>query len=259
MSDFGESSEPPNAWLLDPIAQCTEYLAEEIMVAALSERGLIALNNLPFVLKAASHALKSTQAKAAMNKLLSESPGDARFAQEEITKEFPKTRAHSSIGFWAAIESCVEEVMINHLSRVPDAYEIMAERFPNAKHKHNPRRSEEDNHRKYVKDVESTLNEPNVVRRYQLLLGAFHLSPELQPAHVDVLTELSEVRNVILHRRSMVDRRFLEKCPHLKLSVGQKYSIDRETYLRFYDACSEFNGAMMGNAIRSPWIFRKKS
>jgi hypothetical protein len=74
------------------------------------------------------------------------------------------------------------------------------------------------------------------IERFEILFRLFGMSSALDEAVVRNLLELSAVRNLLIHRRGIVDARFKSQCPWTKVSVGQKWSISHDDYHRYFDA-----------------------
>lgn len=238
-------------WLLDPLKYCVEFLAEEIALSALNERGLTALSALPLVLKQAKIGIRDPKLIQAFDRLLVQAPSDAMLANEEIQRDFSKSKAHGSIGFWSAIETTVEDVFNGFITNTDWAEQRLLSTIPNIKV---PKRSGispfEFNRRLFRASENAVKGEANVARRYQFILRSFDIDPTITDADLDILNELSEMRNVILHRRGIVDDVFVYKCPNSGYKPGDVYKIDRIKYMSFYDACSAFISSMFDKASR---------
>ena len=86
------------------------------------------------------------------------------------------------------------------------------------------------------------------------MLGAFGLKITLDENKQKLLSELSELRNVILHHGGFVDQKFKEKCPWRNEMVGDRINIDSELLGLYFDAASEFAKKLMQEAAKSSYI-----
>ena len=63
------------------------------------------------------------------------------------------------------------------------------------------------------------------IDRYEKLLEAVGLGGELPQALTDILNELCEFRNAVVHRHGICDSRLAKRCPNLGLRVGEPIRI----------------------------------
>ena len=74
------------------------------------------------------------------------------------------------------------------------------------------------------------------VARFESLLQPFGISGQV-PADVEKgLFELYHIRNVLVHRRGIADRKLVQACPSLGLSVGDQVVVTPDVYAR-YNGC----------------------
>lgn len=66
------------------------------------------------------------------------------------------------------------------------------------------------------------------------------------------ILELQQMRNVIVHRASVVDRRLLRLCPWLTLSVGDTLQLGYDKYNEYREAASEYGLTLLnrGRVLR---------
>jgi hypothetical protein len=68
---------------------------------------------------------------------------------------------------------------------------------------------------------------------FEILLEPFYLSGPINAEIRKGVWEVNNVRNVIVHRNSLADRRLVKACPWMKLKPGDKVVIGHEQ-LRYY-------------------------
>jgi hypothetical protein len=71
------------------------------------------------------------------------------------------------------------------------------------------------------------------VSRFDEVLKLLGLVGSIHEDVRKVILEFVETRNVLLHRRGLADRAFVERCPWLGLNVGDKVPVSREKYHAF--------------------------
>jgi hypothetical protein len=78
------------------------------------------------------------------------------------------------------------------------------------------------------------------VERFEALLEPVRFSGPIDPLLVKSIHELSQIRNTIIHRASIADSHFVEKCPDLGYKIGDTVSIDYRDYEKYYCAIGEY-------------------
>lgn len=95
--------------------------------------------------------------------------------------------------------------------------------------------------------------------RWESVLSTAGLGPDdsypLPQSLADALSELTELRNVLVHRAGRLDEKALEKCPrlatHLHYEVGQFVRIDRPAYRRYSAALRAYGTEVQRRIFRA--------
>ncbi len=243
-------------WLVDPVNECVQYLADEIMYASLVERGVRILSVSEPVVRAAKLHVKSQGVESKYLASFETLENEARMAEPHakrvLNDNFRRLYRHSAVGMWAAIETMIDQMIIGAMKNIDDYKNRIANTHPSLAGSNWFKRSSstlEEERRKY----EGTLSNdfPNVVDRYVELLRPFGVTINLQSETRSLLTEMSEMRNIVLHKGAVVDDRFLQKCPWTNLSTGDEYIITHEGIHKFHEGCSNFVLEILGN-LKTP-------
>jgi hypothetical protein len=88
--------------------------------------------------------------------------------------------------------------------------------------------------------------------RLDVMLDAIGLGGALGEGTPQVLHELYQVRNVVVHRRSVVDVRLRERCPWLPWQVGATLKIDTARYATYRSAVSDYFIAVLNRIWSKP-------
>ena len=72
------------------------------------------------------------------------------------------------------------------------------------------------------------------VNRFEAMLEPFGLSGELPESIGRDMYEFGQVRNLIAHNASKVDRQFSDACPWLKVKIGDELYVSRDMITRYY-------------------------
>jgi hypothetical protein len=246
----------PNGWLLNPASSLVLFLGNETVIAGLVQRVLMAAQATPTYLSFTQAHLPAdrSETQAAIMRLMQFAKTDAAFAAEEIKNEFNTVLSHHAVAIWAAVESTIEQLLINHIRKAPDSKERILASHPAIKGERLKTTTERDA-RSTIRIWESSLTERSTIERAILMLNAFGVALQLDSNTKRQLTEMAEMRNVILHRRGRADQRLLEKCSWLRVKVGQEVRINPERLGGYIDASHKFAIELMGRLTKSPYIY----
>lgn len=237
------SRKEASALLIGPTGELVKYLVEEMIFASLAERGihtLAVLPNLLTIVEACTKSLSETSNSLRWETVWEHVAGVDSLAQEEQKTDFVRLRAHSSVAMWSVLESSIEELAFNLATLFPD-------RLLKASGAVTEETAAAANMRGAFERWKSKIvgKGASVVDRQLTMLSELGLTCPLERRFIPTLVELSEARNIIVHHRSVIDRRFLDRCSHLNASPGDRYMIDREKFLLFYDAVTAYAGALL--------------
>lgn len=158
-----------------------------------------------------------------------------RFAAEQEPRGFPYLYAIATVRLWTILESSVEELVIRMLLEYPESWganAIQKLRGPLVEFaKASPSERAEYLADQLKQEVKAVLK-PGV-GRFEALLEAIGLGGPVDDSVRRALLELSEVRNVIVHRAGRVDAKLLERCPWLSLLSGSVLTINGGIFNRF--------------------------
>lgn len=159
-------------------------------------------------------------------------------AKEEINNGFPFIYGQAAVGLWALLEATMFNIASGWIYHNKDTLEI------DSIAKIKIRLGEYENlggmeRCEYIIDqLERDIGSTHKlgVGRFESLLGLFYQTKRLPDQIKKYLYELSQVRNVILHRAYIADDTFVNSCPWLNLHTGQKIKVTEEMLHRYYNA-----------------------
>jgi hypothetical protein len=163
---------------------------------------------------------------------LQKANSDAAFTNKECDEEYPLLHAFFLVGAWAALEAGVEDMLVGILVSEPIALvsDVFAKiRVPLSKY-------EQLDKEERMRLLLSELQRANAsglaqgVNAFERALDAFALSGPVQDTLRDTLWNLNNIRNVIVHRDSRADSRFVENCPSLGFTLGERILVNHKTY-----------------------------
>lgn len=207
-----------------------EFLAaqEELdRLLHLSMRSIAALRGLPAFAVALADVEGTTldpdnqQRVAALTK-------DAELAAREVDNGFPLLHAQAAVTIWGSLEYLVSDFVASWLANQPSAVQV--EQVSKLKIRFGDFISLNEEERYYyltdLLDRETQGNLRRGVDRFENLLEVFDLGGTVPEDTRKALWELFHVRNCLVHRRGLADRRLIQACPWLNLSAGELSRVD---------------------------------
>jgi len=250
-----EVSAGPNDWLISPAGNLVLFIGSEMVIAGVTERALIATLTTPALLDFTKANLPhpSQDIAEAIQRLQEMAGADAAFAKEEVTSSFARVHAHHAVATWAAIETAVEQTLVNHIRKMPEAPTLIVKSAPGLKAEQIRTTTEKDAKDTILNWARALAPKP-IMSRYVVMLKAFGLALSMSLDEERALSELVEMRNVLLHRGGVADQKFADKCDWTKIKPGQSITIDVADMKRYFDAASTFAGGLIGAVAKSPLI-----
>jgi hypothetical protein len=252
----------PNAWLFGPPNTLLQYIVDEQVITSVTHRALLNVRATPLLLAIAREQIPNPtdQTKDAWQQLINLSAGDFGFAEEEAATGFNTLFSHAAVGTWGAIETSIENTLLNHIRKVSDVETVIRTSAPTLKDKDLRRGLEGGAPGALLKRWEGLLPDTlTTMGRQLLMLQAFGLYISLKPGSEQLLSELAELRNVILHRGGVVDQRFKDKCPWRPDEIGDRMLVSHELMGSYFEAAGDFAVTLIGAVAKSPYIYTAPS
>jgi len=152
---------------------------------------------------------------------------DAQMFEErcrsEVSKGHPLLVAHSAVALWSALESTIPEFVKQFVKANPQVLDRPQFQKLKISAAEALKLSPEELVAFVVEELERATQSQVKwgVGRFDELVSALGVSPVIDSTVRRDIFELSQVRNVIAHNRSVVDRKLVESCPWLDLRVGE--------------------------------------
>ncbi|MFD2163676.1 hypothetical protein ACFSJU_14800 [Paradesertivirga mongoliensis] len=165
----------------------------------------------------------------------------AKLAEEEEDQGYPFLYSQASIMLYSNLEACIKRIVItyfrhNNLTEIKEVsnLKITVAEYYNL--------DDDDRYdylfQQYEKSI--TIGIQYGVTRFESLLKPIGLSGPMTEEVSKTIFELSQIRNVLLHRGSIADRHFIKSCPWVAYNLGDSIKVDRDQYNRFTEAVGEY-------------------
>jgi hypothetical protein len=166
---------------------------------------------------------------------LTEIAARAEFAKNEAEKGHPTLFAHALVATWSVVETCIEDIGVGFLVNEPAFLnkEVFSKvKVPLAEFE---LLDKEERARFLLGEVERQRAARRYgVDRFEPLLEPFGLSGAVPDEIKKPIYACDHIRNVIVHRRSVVDRRLVESCPWLNAKIGDRIFVTARDFRMYH-------------------------
>jgi hypothetical protein len=199
-------------------------------VLDLSARGIGVVTAMPIAINAIAMA-KGTMGSEDFENEKNRAGKLAELARREISSDFSILHAQASVSIWAGLECLVHDIVRDWVCNMPEM--LSREPWANLKVRvgeYEPLDAEQ--RAAYLEELaDQSVNGP--LKQGLATVGLNGIVPD---AVRKPLFELQQVRNVLVHRRGVADRRLCLACPWMNLQVGQRLLISHSAYTGYLDA-----------------------
>jgi hypothetical protein len=154
------------------------------------------------------------------------------FARQQKDDGFPFLFGLAIVRLWSILEALIDDLVINFL-RKPDTCKnkdlIYSLKGPLLEFMTAPPDQQADFLTERLKDAVKAGLQLGI-GRFEAMLDPIGLGGGIDTNVRRVLFELSQVRNAIIHKAGIADKRFVENCPWLNLNVGAPLKINSNDF-----------------------------
>ena len=236
MTAHGESVSEPKltmpTWAVEPFTQFNDQHHEADHLLHISVRGIEMVTNAPKVTELLAEIDGTTEAEETRRRLHS-ARSAAALAKSEVDKGFPVLHSQALVSMWGSLEALVKSIVAARLTNEPqhfEAKELSGLKVPLALY----RALDPLEQCEYVVRIVDQPGGLQGVSRFERLLAMVGLGGSVDAGVRRDLFELEQLRHVLVHRRGLADRKLLEACPGLGMSLGDRIQIDHRRYRRMW-------------------------
>lgn len=228
------SSRNTPGWATEAFTQFLDYSEDLNRILHLSTRGISMIRAVPKVVEVLAK-VKQDDDPSTVEERLEKAKEEAELAQREVDTDFPLLHAQAVVSLWGGLESLIRVFLSRWITNEPKA--LGANQIKKLRMQFGEYESLDREERAYyvIDLLERELQSPlkQGVMRFETILDVFGLSGQIDEDVKKNLFEMYHVRNIIVHRRGLADRKLLNACPWLSLHVGDLVTIDRKCFRRY--------------------------
>lgn len=221
--------------LLDVLELCRDGIARTPHVARYAEAWDNFLSKLEMQEEDGSAKLEYIQKLAAK-------------ASTELTLGFPTLHSHVLVSLWSIVENTIEDFVVEWIKCHPQFMSTAQISKVKISLGEYMRLDEDEKTRYLLSEIKQQLGCGSAlgIEKFEKLLNLCELGGPVDDDLRKNLIELSEIRNVIVHRSSSADRKLLQTCRWLPLKPNERIAVDRQTCDRYVSAVDRY----MANVLR---------
>jgi hypothetical protein len=175
----------------------------------------------------------------------------SEFAKEQVKNDFPLLYAHSIVAIWGSLESLIVDflvLLINKKSNLLENDLFNKIKIPLAEFE---LLDKEERIYLIIREAERNLKlefKPGV-ERFEAFFNLLGIGGAVDQKTKKILFELFHVRNLILHRSSIVDQKFLKACPWRKENRGDILLISANDFNRYRSTVEKYINIIIDRLI----------
>lgn len=159
----------------------------------------------------------------------------------------------SFVGAWALIEAAFEDMIVTIMMADPKTASILTENKIRTKQELEPNTQEWA--LDAIKKMERKVLVPgSVVKTHKALLALFDIPLAYPDSYAELIEEINQVRNCILHRNGVIDEKSATTCARLKQFQGKKMDKSDPIFKVYGTMLADYTLAWLTAVVRGPLL-----
>lgn len=245
-------------YVVGPILQFVASCNATMQLLQLSLGGVSFYRNLPETILRSVENDKTpcTPAQEKERRLVAERNSEdarplAEFAWRELLNGCTSFHSQTLVVLWGALEVAIDDCVVGLFLNEPSVLlteSIAKIRIPLAQFEN---LEKEDRMRLLLEEIKRTpmVGPRQAIDRFEGILGILNLSGPVNPDTKKTVWEDYNLRNVIVHRASVADRRLVTNCPWLGIKVGDRVIVHHQQLLGYKTALIEYADNVAGRLV----------
>jgi len=191
--------------------------------------------------------------------LLKSSSQLSKTSEKSYQNDFDDQHKSSLVNLFSGLELTIEEFIANTIYAYPDSLNIISDAVQSTAVQNKLPMSTFDDARGIL----------NILKRINFGKGIIGINTYIEilnnlDVNIDVdeevilhLNELKEVRNSIVHKGSVIDKKCVRNAPSLASFQGEFYKVGTELYNEYYNSIKTIHAAFRSAVIKSTFYLSK--
>lgn len=228
-------------WATMPFHDHIKYIERMNALVHLSIQGISSMRAAPQMFETLAKIRGETTLVSAQERI-EQVKISAELAQREVDDGFPVLFAQATVSLWSSLESTVRLFVARWLENNPSAMQVEVIKRLRVRIGEYESLSGEDRFFYILDQFERELGSGMRlgISRFETILQPFGLMSEIEDDLRRDIFEMQQVRNIIMHRGGIADRRFVESCPWVNISIGMPVVVTHESFHKYMDAGGMF-------------------
>jgi hypothetical protein len=237
----------------DPLRRFLECWEACDRLVRMSMQGISMLRGVPRIIEvlekvqpsieSANEALATATDSGRVLSRLEKARAQAEFAQEECDNGFPLLHAHTLMGLWGSFEAAIEDMVVGILSNEPELLKrsvIGKVRMSVAEYE---TLEKDERMRAVLGEIQRNLGsgvKEGGLGTFEGVLEKIGLAGPVPADLAKTMWEIQNVRNCLVHRSGVADRRLITNCPWLNLRIGDSVVVKHDTLSAYSAGMCEY-------------------
>ena len=235
-------------WWASPFVEFINYNNHQKALFQLTEEALTQwrdMNRLREAMAKASRTLNRGDEASKFEKAAERIKAQVKLAEIEYDNKFAHLRGAYIVLFWSGLEALVDDVVLagiehGHLKTDVVKLEKIRVRLVDIMSL-----APAELARKAFDIIRADVLSQGGMGRFDDLLAAVGLDFAVSKETRDALWDMSAIRNLLAHRRGIVDQQFMDRCPGSGQTLGEALTIEAQTIDRFNHEVYQFVAGLM--------------
>ena len=223
-------------WATQPFGEFLERTHRLGQLLHLSMSGISNLRGIPTLVELLAEVAEEYKERS--HDRLKAAKKEAELAEKEVAEGFPILHAQTTISLWSNLEAAIRLFIVRWIQN--DKKALKTETIQRLRVTISDYESLEGEDRYfYILDrLEQELSAPLKmgITRFESILEPFDLSGPVDENMRRDLFEFNQIRNVLVHRSGLADRRLINSCPWMNYKVGDAVKVSHEMIERYFEA-----------------------
>lgn len=167
---------------------------------------------------------------------------EMELAQREVEYDFPLLHEQATIALWSSLEALIRSLVAGCLANETSTWQL------DSISRLQVRLGEYESldHLEkclWITDLlDQSTSAPNKsgINRFEKLLQPFNLHGSFDDKYSKSLYELHQIRNALVHRNGIVDRKLVSSCSWLDFKLGQQILISHEMWDKYQESLGKY-------------------